>query len=221
MSSRTVRSLIVTGITALVVLPHGAPAQAAPAAQTAPAAPAAPAALSTPKLRHWEFRVASGALLPTGAQRQALNSGALTAAQISWTPRPSFALTGTFGWAKSRDLGAVNTPRIIAYASDLGVEFRSARWFAARKVTFDPFVGVGAGARSYDYRSIEADATHNLSGYGAVGGELGAGRVGLRLEARNHVSGSKPLVGGGASDARSDMIVMATVRFNRRRAAKN
>jgi hypothetical protein len=83
-------------------------------------------------------------------------------------------------------------------------------------VTFSPFAGVGAGARSYNYRKLDVDATHNLAAYGAVGGELGMGRVGLRLEARNYATGFRPLVGVGKSDMRNDVVVMAALSFNRK-----
>ena len=177
----------------------------------------APATASAP--RAWEFRVSSGALLPTGDQRDLIKSAKVTAAQVSWTPRPAFAVTGTFGWARSRDLATVGAPKLDAFTADVGVEARRATWFAKRAVTFDPFVGIGAGSRSYDHHGIRENATHNMSGYGSVGGELGAGRVGLRVEARNYVSGSKPLAGTGRSVTRSDVVILAAVRFNRHRDA--
>jgi hypothetical protein len=42
-------------------------------------------------------------------------------------------------------------------------------------VTFRPFVGAGAGGRSYNHRKLDLDATHDVAGYGTVGGEFGAG----------------------------------------------
>ena len=164
--------------------------------------------------------MASGTLVPTGVEKDVIKSADLTAAQLSWMPRPSLAISGTFGWARSRDLGSVNTPKLDVFMSDVGVELRPAQWFAGRAVTFSPFGGLGAGVRSYNYRSIDADARHNASGYGTVGGEIGAGRVGLRLEARNYISGFKPLVGAGKTDTRNDIVFMVALRFSRHRAAK-
>ncbi len=170
--------------------------------------------------RQIEFRVASGSMMPTGEQQASLRSGSLTTAQIAWVPQPSFAIVGSFGWARSRDLTSIDAPKLNAFSADLGVEARAAQWMTDRAVTFTPFIGLGGGARSYDYRSRSANATHNLAGYGAVGGELGIGRVGLRLEARNYVSGFKPLAGAGPSDTRNDVSVLAAVRFNRRSATQ-
>jgi hypothetical protein len=48
-----------------------------------------------------------------------------------------------------------------------------------------------------------------------VGGELGVGRVGVRLEVRDYVTGFKPLAGIGTSATRNDVMMMLGFRFNR------
>ena len=169
-----------------------------------------------PQPTAWEFRVTGGGLVPTGAQRNSLKDAQATAAQLSWVVRPSLAVTGTFAWARSRDVASVGTPKLDVFTSDLGVEARGGQWFADRAMTFSPFVGIGAGARSYNYRKLDVDATNNLAGYGAIGGELGIKRVGLRLEVRDYVTGFKPLVGAGKSDARNDVVIMAGLRFKKK-----
>ncbi len=158
----------------------------------------------------WEFRVSSGALVPTGTQRNSLKDAEVTAAQLSWLVRPSLAITGTLGWARSKDLTVSDTPKLDVFNSDLGIELR-----ADRSMLFSPFVGIGAGMRSYNYRSLNVDASNNVAGYVAAGGETGVGRVGLRLEARDYATGFKPLIGSGASNVRNDVVIMAAVRFNR------
>ena len=179
----------------------------------------AQAAASQP--RTWEARVTSGALVPTGGQRDFLADAQLTAIQVSRVLRPSLAITGTFGWARSRDVAAVANPKLDVFTSDVGIELRPRQWFAARGVTFDAFAGVGAGARSYNYRKLDEPATHNLAGYGALGGELGMGRVGLRVEVRDYVSGFKPLSSAGESRPRNDVIITAALRFKRHRVPQN
>ncbi len=164
----------------------------------------------------WELRITSGALVPTGTQRSSLRDAQATAAQLSWVVRPSLAITGTFAWARSRDVATFGAPKLDAFTSDLGVEGRSGQWFADRAVTFSPFVGLGAGARSYNYRKLDVDATNNLAGYGAVGGELGFRRVGLRLEVRDYATGFRPLVGAGESRARNDVVIMAGLRIRKK-----
>lgn len=177
-------------------------------------------AQGAPPSRTWEFRIASGSFMPTGDQRQDLRSAPLTAAQLSWKPRPSLAVTGTFGWARTRDLRAADAPLVDAFTADLGLESHGRPWHVRGASTFAPFVGAGAGSRSYDHRDGRASATHNVAGYGAAGGELGLHRVAVRIELRNYVSGYRPLVGRGTSATRNDLVAMLAVRFVRRPAPR-
>lgn len=170
--------------------------------------------------RRWEFRVTGGALVATGDQRSVVKDAQMSAAQLSWLVRPSLAITGTFGWARSRDLASAGTPKLDVFTSDLGFEARPTTWFANRAISFAPFVGAGAGARSYNYRKLDLAATNNVAGYGAVGGEVGVGRVGLRVEARDYVSGFEPLTGVGTSGTRNDVVIMVGLRLDRQRTAK-
>ena len=168
----------------------------------------------------WTMRFTSGALVPTGKQGNVIANAQLSAAQLSWMIRPSLAITGTFGWARSRDVASVNTPKLDVFTSDLGIEACRTQWVSGR-TSFTSFLGLGAGARSYNYRKLDVDATHNLAAYGAVGGELGVGRVGLRLEARNYVTGFKPLIAAGTSDRRNDVVITAALSYRRQRAAQD
>jgi hypothetical protein len=166
--------------------------------------------------RTLEIRVPSGSFIATGAQGNQLKDTHLTALQLSWVVRPHLAVTGTFAWARSRDLATAGKPRLDVFTSDLGLEARSAEWSAGKHVSLSTFAGIGGGARSYDYVKRDARLTNNLAGYVAAGGELGVRRVALRIEARNYTTGFKPLVGAGKSETRHDMVVMAAVRINRR-----
>jgi hypothetical protein len=172
-----------------------------------PAAADAQATRSAP-VNGWEFLMSSGVLVPTGAQRDALKDARLSTAQLSYVVRSRFAMTTMVGWARSRDLASANDPKLDVFTYDLGAEARAPEWFAGRSVTFTPFVGAGGGARSYNHRKLEVDATHNVAGYAAVGGEFAMGRVGLRVEARDYVSGFRPLVGGGRAHVRNDVVAL-------------
>jgi hypothetical protein len=185
------------------------------------ATPALSPAQEASSVSPWEVRVSSGTLLPTGDERDVLKNAPMTALQVSRLITPSLALTGTIGWARSQVINTADTPKLDVFTSDLGVELRSPRWFNKSMVTFDAFAGLGGGMRSYNYRKLDVGATHNLAGYGAVGGEFGMGRVGLRLEVRDYLTGFKPLVGAGESGMRNDVVFTAAVRFNRNRAPKN
>lgn len=193
---------------ALAALALMLPAVARPADAQAPAQPR----------NAWEFIASSGALVPTGAQRDAVKDAPLSTAQLSYVIRSRFAVTTMFGWARSRDLLAAGDPKVDIFTYDVGAEARGARWQARDGLALTPFAGVGAGARSYNHRRLDVDATHDVAGYGAVGGELGMGRVHLRLEVRDYVTGFKPLVGGGEASARNDVVAIVGLRFIRQRA---
>jgi len=75
---------------------------------------------------------------------------------------------------------------------------------------FTPFIGLGAGGRTYKYRDLDdVDSRTHFLGYGALGGELGFGRIGVRLEGRDHVSGFKPLTRDGETRSRNDVTLAA------------
>lgn len=163
----------------------------------------------------WELLVSSGVVVPTGVQRAAVKQGKLSTAQVSYVVRPSFAVTAALGWARTRDIATAGDPKLDAYTYDVGAEVRAPRWLSAGMVTFSPFAGAGAGGRSYNYRRLDVDATHNAAAYGSVGGELGVGRVRLRIEARDYLTGFKPLGGAGTTRTGNDVALMAGLRFVR------
>jgi len=164
----------------------------------------------------WELLVSSGVVVPTGAQRTRVAQGKLTAAQVSYVVRPALAVTASLGWARTRDIATVNEPKVDVFTYDLGAELRAPRLIGGNAISFSPFAGVGAGGRSYNYRSLSAPATYNVAGYGSVGGELGVGRIRLRLEARDYLAGFKPLAGEGAGRSGNDVVLMGGLRFVRR-----
>ncbi len=208
-STRTRISVVVLSALSMFI----APVRPSGAQNSAPTA-------TTPPMSRWEMRFTSGALIPTGSQRNFLKDAQMSAAQLSWLVRPSLAITGTFGWARSRDLNVSTRPKLDVFTSDVGVEARPAQWFAKQVVSFSPFVGAGVGVRSYNYRSLDADAAHNVAGYVAAGGELGMGRVGLRLEVRDYATGFKPLTGVGQSATRNDVVLALGLRLKKQRASQ-
>lgn len=170
--------------------------------------------LPTPRsASRWELLVPSGAVMPTGAQRDAIKRGNLTAVQLTYVARPSFAINTTVGWARSRDVATAGDPKLDVFTYDVGAEVRAPRWIAGKSMSFTPFAGAGAGGRSYDYRKLSVDATHNVAAYGAAGGELRIRRASLRLEARDYVSGFKPLTGTGAARTGNDVVILAGLRL--------
>lgn len=181
-------------------------------------APPLGAQAEVPKTRTFGMRFTSGGLVPTGSQREIVKDAQLSGAQLSMKVHPAVAVTGSFSWASSRDLATAGAPKLDVFTSDVGLELCPKQWGDATGFGFTSFAGLGAGARSYNYRKLDVDATHNLAAYGAIGGELGMGRVGLRVEVRDYVAGFRPLIGGGKSETRNDLVIMAGFRFNRRQS---
>jgi hypothetical protein len=163
----------------------------------------------------WEFDITTGTIAPT-ARRDPIKRANIFVAQLAYVVRPDLAVTATLGWAPSRDIHSSGEPRLDVFTYDLGAELRTPRWKAGRALTFSPFAGGGVGARSYNYRHLDVDATHNVAAYLSAGLEFGIHRVLLRLEVRDYVTGFKPLNGGGIADTRNDVVVMTGLRFARR-----
>lgn len=161
----------------------------------------------------FEFRPFVGGYVPTGDQRDFLKDAVLVGAQGSWRFIPSFALTGSLSWSPSKDRLTSGDETLDVVQYDIGAEARAASWLGAATWDFTPFVGLGVGGRTYSYRDLEVDSQTNVAGYGAVGGDLYFGRVGLRVEARDYLSRFKPLVGTGDAQTRNDISLVTALTF--------
>ena len=173
-----------------------------------------PLEAQSPVARDFEIRPYVGAYLPTGDQRDLLKDAILVGAQASYRVLPQLAVTGTLGWSPTEDrVGAGRTLDLLQY--DVGTELRAPSWIQRTSWEFSPFVGLGVGGRTYDYRDLDVDAKTNVAGYGALGGEFGFGQFGIRIEGRDYVSRFKPLTGTGEAKTRNDVAVAAglTIRF--------
>jgi hypothetical protein len=163
-----------------------------------------------------ELRPYVGVYIPTGDQRDLLEDAVLVGAQASYRILPQLAVTGTFAWSPSKDRLNPGDETVDLFQYDIGAEARAAQWYVGERWDFSPFVGLGLGGRSYSYRDLDDVGTQtDFAGYGALGGEFGFGRLGLRLEARDYLSRFEPVVGGGDAETRNDVTIAAglTVRF--------
>jgi len=189
-------------------------AAAAVFALTAAFVPASLEAQDVRSSNGFELRPYVGAYIPTGTQRDLLKDAVIVGGQASYRLLPQLALTGTVGWAPSKDRVTPGDQTVDLWQYDLGAELRAPSWQTWGTLDFTPFVGLGGGGRTYHYRDLDVDQKTNVAGYGVVGGELGFGRFGLRLEARDYVSRFKPF-DGGDSKSRNDVTVASgfTLRF--------
>lgn len=166
---------------------------------------------------NWDVLISSGKLLPTGVQRDAIQAGDHTALRIARLFTPTIALTSTVGWARSHDLADARTPYLNVFMLDVGPELRTTRPIGSENgVAVSPFAGAGVGTRSYSARSVSAAARNNVAAYVGAGAEIGRGRIGLRLEARDYVSGFRAFDGTGERMARNDVVVLAGLRIGKR-----
>lgn len=160
-----------------------------------------------------EFRFPGGKLLPTGSARHTLRDAPMNAVQLSWRIEPRVAVTGTFAWARARDLSLDAAPRLDLFTTDFGLEFRTAE-HRGERVRYRGFAGFGAGVQVADHRRLDLATSTQVAGYAAIGGHLGVGRLGIRLEVRDYVTGFRAVLGApGAS--RNDVVVMASVSLAR------
>lgn len=178
---------------ATLVLPHAVHAQRADAG------------FSTIVGAGIEIRPVVGAFIPTVDQRNLLTDAVLVGGELGWHFVPSFAVVGAFGWAPTRDqlTGLPGNPlftgrqeKIDLFQYDLGLEWRlhysiPAPWPAR------PYLGAGAGGRTYSFRHVSTSSQTNLLGYGKLGIDVAPadGLFGLRLEARDNLTRFKGLSG--------------------------
>jgi hypothetical protein len=162
----------------------------------------------------FELRPYAGAFIPTGQQRDFLKDAVIVGGQASYRIVPQLAITGTLGWSPSKDRITPGDQKLDVWQYDLGAELRAPSWLNSGAWDFTPFVGLGGGGRTYNYRDLDVDSKTNVAGYGTLGGELGYGRIGLRVEGRDYVSQFKPFTGGD-SKTRNDVTVAAglSLRF--------
>jgi hypothetical protein len=171
---------------------------------------------TTSRRRNWDVLISSGKLLPTGMQRDAIQSGDHTALRVARALTSTVAMTTTVGWTRRHNLAAAAAPYLTVFMLDVGPEVRTAQPIGrADGFALSPFAGAGLGTRSYSAQSVSSAARYNVAGYVGAGSEIGAGRIRVRLEARNYVSGFRAFDGSGNRTARNDVVVLAGLRIGK------
>lgn len=168
---------------------------------------------ATPPSAHWEFLASSGAVVTTGAHRDALSNGALSTLQLSFVPAPPLAFTGTLGWARNRERVSGSGMKLDLFTYDLGLESRLRTLQGPGRTTVVPFVSVGTGARTYRHRDSGPAAVHALTAFAGAGAEIGSARVRVRLEARDYLLDSEPLTRGADDRFVSEWTLLAGLRL--------
>lgn len=171
----------------------------------------------TPSPKAFQVRPLVGALVATGDQRDVLKNAVLVGAQGSYALNQNFGIVGSFGWSPSEDKTSATRPKLDLYQYDLGIQGRLSDLTSGSAVATRPYAVIGGGARTYNLRNVAGtSAQTNPLGYGAVGVDVdqAGGRVGLRLEARDNVTGFKGLRGELQDrKARNDLQFVAGLTF--------
>jgi hypothetical protein len=149
------------------------------------------ATMTLPAQERWrapsvEVRPFAGAYIPVGAQRSDFKSATMAGLQGAIELNRHFHALASVGWTHGHNkIYTRDVTHIWQY--DLGAEFNLVRdlgygWY------FRPFIGTGAGGRTYDYRRVGIETKSCLAGYGTAGTEFQYGVVAFRMEARDYLS---------------------------------
>jgi hypothetical protein len=158
-----------------------------------------------PEIRPWV-----GELIPVGAQRDDFQETPMFGLQAAVSFTPSLQVVGSFGWAPGTDkLGvADNGVNVLDY--NLGLEL------SPLQGGLRPFVGVGAGARTFLYGPATLMSQTCEAGYGAAGIELQVARTAFRVEGRGHAFCFRSPTTGTGSVNRNDIGVSFGVAYHLR-----
>ena len=162
-----------------------------------------------------EIRPFAGRYIPMGDQRDFFTDAPMFGVQTAFELRPTFHLLGSFAWAPSQSRYAVADDNVNIYMYDVGMELSLIRRMEPDwKVK--PFLGLGAGARSYDFKSSELATRTCTSGYGALGTELQMHRVAFRVEGLHNVFCYRSPITGVRSRTRNDVGLTFGVAYHLR-----
>jgi hypothetical protein len=133
-----------------------------------------------------EVRPFIAAYLPAGALRDEFKSATTLGLQGALEISPFMHVVGTVGWTNGHNKYASFSDDVTyIWQYDVGTEFNLTRELGTSWL-LKPFLGAGAGGRTYDYQAVNVGTSTCAAGYGTIGSELQKGVMALRLEARNY-----------------------------------
>jgi hypothetical protein len=151
-----------------------------------------------------EIRPFVGMYMPTGTQRDLFKDAAMYGVQAALEFRPEFHMLGTFGWVPSQTKYTSLADDVQIFQYDVGFELNMVRPLGDAWL-FKPFVGLGAGARSYFYENENLKDNTCAAGYGALGMEFELNRAAIRLEGRDNVFCFRSALPNVKSKTRNDV----------------
>lgn len=151
------------------------------------------------------MHVLLGGFVPTGASRSTVSNGYAIGAQIgiALTPRIATVATAFVTQTKFREIDVVEVT-LVQY--DVGLEFApGAPHESTHRVI--PFVGLGAGGRTYDVREAGTATRTYPAGYVGAGSEIRLQWIALRMEARGYASRQEREAGAAVTS--TDVVGLA------------
>lgn len=154
-----------------------------------------------------EIRPFVGAYVPAGAIRTEFRSAPMLGVQAAYEPTRHLHVIGTLGWANGHSRESfLSDDALSIWQYDVGLEFNIDRPFNG-EWQFQPFLGVGAGGRTYDFKAREASTSICESGYASGGAQMQRSALAWRVEGRGYLSCyESPLT--GKSKVRNDFTVL-------------
>jgi hypothetical protein len=160
-----------------------------------------------------EIRPFVGVSITTGTQRDLFNDAPVFGLQGAVELKPTLHLVGTFGWVPGQTQYVTTGDNVNIFQYDVGVELGMVRELSGTW-QFRPYLGLGAGARTYAYQAGTLADKTCAQGYGAAGAEFQVSRTSFRLEARDNVFCFKSPIAGEDSKTRNDIRLTAGFAYH-------
>lgn len=149
---------------------------------------AQPLAAQGSELFDAEIRPFIGVYIPATEQRDNFGNATMLGVQTAIELSPWAHLVGSLGWTHAHaKVPALSDDLTYIWQYDGGVEFNlideiDEGW------SFRPFLGAGAGGRTYAYRAQGIGTRTCAAGYGTAGAQLERRTIAFRLEGRSYLS---------------------------------
>jgi hypothetical protein len=152
--------------------------------------------------------IIAGAYIPVNEHSNQLATTVTLGFQVRHDFNEYLGLTGTVWWAGSEvDVPSLGEEPLDLYQYDLGLEFRLPPP-PQQDPAFTPFVGIGAGGRTYDYRDLCGEAETDLTAFASLGFEIVIEPYAFRLEGRGYVSDFDGYVGEQVESERREGLTL-------------
>jgi hypothetical protein len=159
-----------------------------------------------------EVRPVVGAFVPTGDLRDVLKDAVVVGVQGGMELAAPLHLLGMFAWSPSKNQLLATDDGVNLYQYDAGLELFNSMsmgesWMAR------PFLGIGVGGRTFDFKMADLDTKTYFTGYGALGAEFQMEKVALRIEGRDYLYQSDK-IGNEGKKTRNDLMLMTGIAYH-------